>query len=184
MSYSQSIENRPLKFGAENRREYIVEDGEVSLIAVNDSTGSPVFLGRAKAGTATSSEKWQIRKITYDSNGGVTRVQWPEDDSGKATTDYIYAWSSFTPLTITGITQANPAVVTVASTTTLTNGDQIIITGVSGMTQVNFTGTNIYTVAGKTPTTFQLSGINSSGYGAYTSGGTVDASEYLNYTFS
>jgi hypothetical protein len=181
---NKAIENRPLKFGSNDRRELIVEDGEVSLIAVNDSTGSPIFLGRAKAGTALDAEKWQIRKITYDSNGGVTRVKWAEDSQNKASTDYEFAWSSFTNLTITGITQANPAVVSVASTATLTNGDQIIITGVVGMTQVNFTGTNIYTVANKAAGTFQLSGIDSSAYGAYVSGGSVDASEYINYTYA
>ena len=38
---------------------------------------------------------------------------------------------------ITNITQANPAVITVESSTGLTDGDQITISGVSGMTEVN-----------------------------------------------
>jgi len=184
MTIPRAIENRPMKFGTENRRELIVQDSEVAVRAINDSTGSPIYLGRAKAGVAETEQKWQLRQMTYDANGGVTAVKWPENDDGLASTNYEFVWSTFAALTITGITQANPAVVTVASTATLTNGDQIIITGVAGMTQVNFTGSNVYTVAAKTGTTFQLSGINSTAYGLYTSGGSVNAAEVLNYTYS
>lgn len=70
---------------------------------------------------------------------------------------------------ITGITQANPAVVTSVAHG-YANGDQVYISGVLGMTQVN---TGPFTVAGVAANTFQLSGINSTGYAAYTSGGTV-----------
>lgn len=68
--------------------------------------------------------------------------------------------------TITGVTQANPAVVT--ATNTFSNTDQILITNVGGMTELNG---NIYTVAARTASDFELSGIDSSGFTAYTSGG-------------
>jgi hypothetical protein len=71
--------------------------------------------------------------------------------------------------TITGITQANPAVVTSASHG-FSNGDEVYISGVVGMTQVN--GLK-FIVAGATANTFQLTGINSTGYTAYSSGGTA-----------
>lgn len=71
--------------------------------------------------------------------------------------------------TITGITQANPAVVT-ANAHGHANGDLVYITGVAGMTEVNG---RIFTVAGATANTFQLSGVNSTGYTAYSSGGFV-----------
>lgn len=70
---------------------------------------------------------------------------------------------------ITGITKANPAVVT-AVAHGFSNGDIVAIASVAGMTQVN--GLN-FIVAGKTTDTFQLSGVDSSGYGVYTSGGTA-----------
>jgi len=71
--------------------------------------------------------------------------------------------------TITGITQANPAVVT-STGHTLTNGDKIRITGVVGMVQVN----NLeFTVANTTANTFELSGIDSTSYTAYSSGGSA-----------
>lgn len=71
---------------------------------------------------------------------------------------------------ITGVTQANPAVVSSAGHT-FVNGQKVKITGVVGMTQLN---NNVYTVAGVVAgVSYQLSGINSSAYGAYTSGGSA-----------
>lgn len=73
---------------------------------------------------------------------------------------------------ITAISQANPAVVTYAGADTYANGDRVAVTSVSGMTQVNnreFTVANVNAGAN----TFELSGVNSTGYDAYTSGGTV-----------
>ena len=71
--------------------------------------------------------------------------------------------------TITGITKANPAVVTAASHG-YSNGDHVWINDVGGMTEVN---SRRYTVANKTTNTFELSGVNSSSYTTYTSGGTA-----------
>lgn len=84
---------------------------------------------------------------------------------------------TLTPQNITGITQANPAVVTYAGADTYANGDRIYISGVAGMHQVNgreFIVANVNAVAN----TFELqdvtaTNVNSTGYGAYTSGGTV-----------
>jgi hypothetical protein len=77
--------------------------------------------------------------------------------------------------TITGITAANPAVVT-SSSHGYSNGDFVIITGVVGMTQVNG---KTFKVADKTTNTFELqdvdgTDINSSGYTAYSSGGVAN----------
>jgi hypothetical protein len=69
--------------------------------------------------------------------------------------------------TITGISQANPAVVT-AIAHGFSNGDLILINGVVGMVQVN---TLTFTIANVTTDTFELVGINSTGYTAYASGG-------------
>lgn len=75
---------------------------------------------------------------------------------------------------ITGITKADPAVVT-APGHTLESGDTIMPSGVGGMTQVNG---NVYIVANPTATTFALldrtsRNVDSTGYGTYTSGGTA-----------
>jgi hypothetical protein len=75
---------------------------------------------------------------------------------------------------ITGITKANPAVVTSAAHG-YSNGNWVYITGVVGMTQIN---NKYYIVNNVTANTFELlqlstAGVNSTGYGTYTSGGTV-----------
>lgn len=184
--YSSSIQNRPMKFGEKDRREFIVQDSEVSLVAINDLSGNPIFLGRAKAGEPLDEPKWQIRMISYDAPQGVTRVLWPVDDENAASTDYEFVWSSLSNLTITGISQAATAVVTVDDLEDLENGDQIIIQGVEGMTEVNFDGANIYTVANINVgmSTFELEDINSSAFGMYTSGGEVIYGEVINYSYA
>jgi len=72
-----------------------------------------------------------------------------------------------TDKTITGITAANPAVVT-SNSHGYSNGDHVWISSVVGMTELNG---RRFTVANKTTNTFELSGVNSSGYTAYSSGG-------------
>ncbi len=181
---TRSGKNRPFKYGDRDRRQYIVQDSEVALSAINDTSGNPIFLGRAKAGVLQSEPKWQIRKITYDSNSGVIRVEWPQNDEGNASAEYEFVWSENIPLTITDITQANPAVVTVSSIDNLQNGDLIVITDVVGMVEVNFTGSNIFTVAGIAGSTFQLLGIDSTAFTAYISGGSVDYGNVLTLTYS
>lgn len=88
------------------------------------------------------------------------------------------AWASGSAHNITGITRANPGVVTSANHG-LSNGDTIYITGVKGMTQVN---NRVFTVANVTTNTFQLQGVSTSGYSSYSSSGSFR--ECLNATCS
>lgn len=76
----------------------------------------------------------------------------------------------FQSVAITGITKANPAVVT-AVAHGFSNGQTVYITGVNGMTEVNDL---TFTVAGAATDTFQLTAINSTAYTTYTSGGIVN----------
>ena len=78
---------------------------------------------------------------------------------------------------ITGITQANPGVVTTGAAHGLSNGDRVKITGVVGMVTVN---DKIFTVAnvGGGGTTFELTddegvNVNTGGFGAWVSDGTT-----------
>lgn len=77
-------------------------------------------------------------------------------------------------IAITAATQANPAVVTITGGP-YANGDQIYITAVAGMTQLNG---KMYKLANKSGNTYQLNdidgnNIDSTGYSAYVSGGTA-----------
>lgn len=77
-------------------------------------------------------------------------------------------------IAITGVTNANPAVVSVTGTP-FSNGDWVFFSGVGGMTQLNG---NTYIVAAAGAGSFALhdlngNPVNSTAYGVYTSGGTV-----------
>lgn len=78
-----------------------------------------------------------------------------------------------TGINITGITKANPAVVSVVNTYSV--GDVVYISSVSGMTQVNGRYFKISARAGGTITLADLNGtaVNSSSYSNWSSGGTV-----------
>lgn len=76
---------------------------------------------------------------------------------------------------ITGITKADPGVVTTGTAHGLSNGDRVKLVSVSGMTEVNNT---TYIVANKTSTTFELTtlqgaNVDTTSYTTYTSGGYV-----------
>ena len=78
-------------------------------------------------------------------------------------------------ITISGITKANPGVVT-ATAHGYSNGDFVILSSVSGMTQVN---SKTYKVANKATNTFELNdvdgnAVDTSGYSTYTSGGVAN----------
>ena len=90
---------------------------------------------------------------------------------------YIRFWKDNAPITsasnsITAISKANPAVLTYSGADNYANGDRVIVTAVVGMGQVNnreFTVANLNAGAN----TFELSGVNSTAYDTYVSGGTV-----------
>jgi hypothetical protein len=88
-------------------------------------------------------------------------------------------------VTITGATQANPCVVT-ANSHGYSNGNEVFISGVGGMTRLN---NRFFKVANVTTNTFELqdiegNAINSSAFTAYTSGGTVARLYTLTTTYA
>lgn len=93
-----------------------------------------------------------------------------------------------TQYTITGISKANPGVVTLSSLTptntqTLANGMIVTISGVNGMTQVNQNRYVVAAVGVDGATKFRLydlfgNPVDTSGFGTYTSGGIVNQISY------
>lgn len=86
--------NRPYKFGQRDRREFIVQESEVAMQAQNDANGNPVYIGRAKPGTATSVSKWQIQKLAWDANNSITSVTWPQNSESIPSSDYEFEWDN------------------------------------------------------------------------------------------
>jgi hypothetical protein len=80
---------------------------------------------------------------------------------------FYYRFHRF--VNITAATQANPCAITAVAHGFVT-GDAVFICNVAGMTQLN---NRFYTITRTGDDTFTLDGINSSAYGAYTSGGNV-----------
>lgn len=149
-----------------SKNKFTVSGGgkEEVLTLVNKDIGS---LGASEMiinAVGTDGVEKQITKLmnrTIQVEGNAVGT-WQRDASGLSTA---------VEKVITGITRANPAVVTSAGHG-LANGTLVSITKVVGMTQVN---NETFTVAGTATNTFQLSGINSSAYTAYTSGGVATA---------
>ena len=79
--------------------------------------------------------------------------------------------TSGTARTITGATQANPAVIT-STSHAYANGDEVEIAGIVGMTELN---NRRFFIANQTANTFELEGEDSTSHTAYVSGGTARA---------
>lgn len=73
---------------------------------------------------------------------------------------------------ITNISQASPGVLTYDGSDNFSNGDRVLIEGVSGMVELNNVEAQVANVD-TANNTFELSGIDTSAYTAYVSGGTI-----------
>lgn len=93
------------------------------------------------------------------------------------TLDVVKQWLNVTGLAISAITNANPGVVTLAAVPNvpLTTGLPVGLSAINGMTQLN---DQEVTITVLTPTTFSI-GIDTTGFGAYTSGGLASVSDSL-----
>jgi hypothetical protein len=102
-------------------------------------------------------------------SAGATTFKYKVTANNSSTSEESLAGLNTATLTITGITQANPAVVTVTSHG-LDTGDEIFVTGVVGMTQVN---DRRFIVDNIGANTFSLRDEDSTGHTAYGSSGTA-----------
>lgn len=124
-------------------------------IAHGFSNGQTVLLTGVEGMTEVNGNPYNIANVT------ATTFQLNGVDST--------SFSSYTQSTITNVTQANPATV-VSASHGFSNGDQVTIFNVGGMTELNG---NTYTIAGVTTGGFYLVGVDSTAFNPYTSGGTA-----------
>jgi hypothetical protein len=113
------------------------------------------------------------RTFTFAATGPIARgsITIAGSNPVQSFTDNGLGYFLDTAINISAITNANPAAVTTAINHGYTTGDQVIISSVSGMTEINSISAYTITVTGLN--SFTLNGVNSLGFGTYTSGGTV-----------
>lgn len=136
--------------------------GEYVLTYVDDNTFRITHTSAATSSATGGGSVTAKYQISTGSTAGTPGLGW-----GIGTWNGYREGSPITQKTITGITQANPGVVT-SNGHELSNGDIVRISNVAGMIQLNG---NYYTVAGVTTNTFELSGTNTSGFDSYSSAG-------------
>lgn len=125
------------------------------------------------ASDGSRDEVWMIVKRYID--GGVKRyVEYMtrifEDSVDQKDAFFVDSGLTYdVPKTITAATKANPVVITSAAHG-FSNGDEVLVSEVKGMDDLN---TNTYTVANKATDTFELSGIDGTGFSTYVSSGEV-----------
>jgi hypothetical protein len=137
--------------------------------------GSRIGLQKYLFGTT---EQGQVTvQLFVDQDGNTpasSSPNYPDPDSENDAiiySDTVFTSPEFYSATypISNITQANPAQVT-SSTVGLSSGNQVTISGVQGMTQING---GPYTVTVVDQTHFTLNGIDSTGFGAFTPSSTA-----------
>lgn len=146
------------------------------IIETIDLTGTPftVFDGLQGSGASSpgiNAYQNETRFFTYEEIVNLTITQRIDSHTGPiVATVPSFSTGPITPeVAITGITQANPVVVTAVGHGRL-DGERAGINGVVGMTEINgFAGT----VANSTANTFEITEIDSTAFTAYTSGGVV-----------
>lgn len=168
------------------------DDGEIAVITRNpeqdvmgwsriiagaDAVGNGIFESVCVIPKAEDDDQvWVVVKRVI--NGTTKRfIEFFMAEDFDETWDAVFVDSSLSldsPKTITAATAANPVVITSASHG-FSNGDQVKINGVVGMTELN---DGVYLVADKTDDTFELTSLTSvdidgSAYGSYVSGGEV-----------
>ena len=141
------------------------------------------FYNRHRSTTAVVIACVDNHQSTIDLWGGsgfVSANASPAEVADGRKSNVLHAWGAVhakrpadVTLVIDSVTKANPAVVTVSAGTLagagLSNGDEVFIQQSVGMTELNgqsYTVANINTGAD----TFELSGVDSSAYGTFTSG--------------
>lgn len=150
--------------------------GTLSEITANVSRGDTTFAAATGTGSSYTAgsgyfiqgEKYPLGHASHKA-GEIGIVESVSTDTVTVENLLLDNYESV-QATISGATQANPCVVT-ATAHGFTDGTRVDIAGVVGMTELNG---NTYTVANKTANTFELSGVDSTGYTAYTSDGTAD----------
>ena len=151
-----------------------MDDEQITYTGVTSTTFTNITRGVNGTTPAAHANSIDVNEITtsWDASAGV----WGSANFDDVVKNLVFARPGINA-TISAATKADPVVITYNRDTEtyayeLSNGDSILIDSVNGMTQLNG---NTYTVANINTgaKTFELSGVDGSAYGTYTSGGQV-----------
>lgn len=133
----------------------------------------------AMTGAINSVNKTYTAALTAPVRRGTTTVTGTVP--AQSLTDNGLGYFLFSSINITGATNASPCEITTAINHGYSNGDQVVISGVGGMTQIN--SIIAYTITVTALNKFTLNGVDSLAFDTYTSGGTVQkVAGTINYT--
>lgn len=160
----------------------------LNMVATGDMTGQPTTPGGTNprlwtfVPTVTSNDLKTATLYWGDQNvqmfkgvfATVDELTISSDASGtegaRMSLNGMANWPDYDTASVSAITAANPGVVTTSAAHGFADGDKVRFVDVGGMTELN---DNIYTVANGSSTTFELSGVDTTGFTTYTSGGTI-----------
>ena len=170
------------------------DNSYISTTAVVENTGGkieseftltanfPLLIGIYEVQFQTNGNTWRKMQMKFRDDLDIEQEGW-RDAVGRT----ISNPASVPSFTVTNITQASPAVVTTSVPHGFADNQAVALTGVLGMTEIN--GTTYYVKSSPTPTTLELEeqptgpDLNSTGFTAYISGGTIgDAAPFI-YNF-
>lgn len=149
-----------------------VSNGRLGITAIG--TGFPTYQLYKRYNNAAASKDRLIAKpvsdqVTAYRNAGALTMG---SGAGNIAIDYttgIITFVADSSKAITGITKANPGVITTSTPHGFSTGDLIYLSGIGGMTELNGT---VVTITSTGASTFSI-GVNTTSYGTYTSGGTA-----------
>ena len=160
----------------------LIANGGNNYIALKTGTTGPNppvhTQGSALDGATTGGSTGGIRWLYTDSGYGVARITGYTSPTQVTATvlKQFPATCVGASAAVTAISQANPCVVT--CTQSFAEGCSLFLAGVQGMTQVN---QNVYTSDAVGGSSVALAGVDSSTFGAYTSGGTIVANASIEW---
>lgn len=174
MAYQQSPRNVLWCIRADGEIATLTRQIQQEVIGWSRQKTDGLYESVAVVPQATYDEAWIVVNRTI---GGTTKryVEYYVAPTVTDQEDLFYLHSGLSldnPLPITGATQADPVVIT-STAHGLSNGDEVVIRNVLGMTGLN---KRKFKVANKTANTFEITDkddndIDGTGFGAYTSGG-------------
>lgn len=57
------------------------------------TAGNLIYKGYARPGASEDASVWQISFITYDGDGNILSIEWPQASNAAASSEFIFSWT-------------------------------------------------------------------------------------------